>query len=275
MIKKIYSLSQVRKTLPHRKKTDNKTHGGKCLVIAGSQGLWGAAVLCAQAASRMGAGYVYLYDPHQQFPAVQHPDFLTLKTLNKNIDFTSIAVGPGFKDSRQLKSVLKKLISLNFPSVVLDAEALNFLSRQQSIKKLPPQWIITPHEGELARLIGVSSTKIRAERIKYIQIAQKKWGCIVLLKGHQTLIADSHQVIEIPAGNPALAKAGTGDVLTGMISGLLSQKNSLPLQVAANAAYIHGYMADRWIKSKKSALSLMPSDLIALIPETLKYISGV
>ena len=95
-------------------------------------------------------------------------------------------------------------------------------------------------------------------------------GCIVILKGHKTLIADAHEIREIQSGNPALAKAGTGDVLTGMIAGLLSQ-GVRPIDAACLAVFIHGFTADIWIK-KYDPLSLIASDLIELLPSTIKKI---
>ena len=175
-------------------------------------------------------------------------------------------MGPGFKNHKTMLKLIKLLIPLKCP-VVLDAEALNALASRKAIR-LPQNWIMTPHEAELARLMGVTSQDIQKRRQYFVKLAQKKWGCVILLKGHQTLIASADKIFQIQSGNAALAKAGTGDVLTGMILAFLSQKLE-PLQAASLAAFIHGRIADQWLKNKKDVLSLTASDLIDQLPEEL------
>ena len=263
---KKYTLKQAKKYLPTRKRASNKTHGGKCLVIAGSKGLYGSSILTALAAGRVGSGYIYIYSSGK-FPIQSHPEFLTLTKLTELDRFNAIAIGPGFKDHKTILSIIKKLKKIKFPNVVLDAEAINAIAK--SAIQLPEQWIVTPHEGELARVLNVSSGKIRSQRKKYLELAHKKLGCIVLLKGFKTLLHDGKSIWEIQSGNPALAKAGTGDVLTGMIAGFLSQDLS-PSQAALLASYIHGDIADAWIRSKRDHLGLLPSDILDSIPYHLK-----
>ncbi len=260
-----YSAKNARADLPTRNYQDNKTRGGKCLVIAGSKGLYGAAILTSLAASRTGAGYTYLISSGK-IPIARHPDFLLITGRPKFSDFQAIAIGPGYQDQKKIKNYLQSMRTLKIKNAVLDAEAMNVLAA--SNKKLPKTWIITPHEGELSRILKISAQTIRNDRKKYIVAAQKKLGCIVLLKGYRTLIADGTSLWEIQSGNPALAKAGTGDVLTGMIAGFLSQGLS-PLSSAQLATYIHGFIADNWIKSGKDIISLMASDIIELIPKAL------
>lgn len=268
---KKYSLKQARLDLPKRYTNANKTVGGKCLVVAGSYGKWGAAILCAEAAARSGAGYTYIFDPKKNFPSFKNPDFLLSSNLKDFAAFHSIAIGPGFTNHSELKKIIFKLAKANFANVVLDAESINMLAKLKTIPPLPSTWIMTPHEGELSRLLKVSSDTIRADRKKYVQLAQKKMGCVILLKGHNTLIASAKSIFEIQSGNAALAKAGTGDVLTGMIAGFLSQKLD-PICAACLASYGHGLIADLWIRSKKDVLSLLASDLIKNIPQTLHVI---
>lgn len=229
--------------------------------------MWGAAVLSAAAAARSGSGYVYIFDFKAKNSISKTPDYLFIKRIKNISQFNAIAIGPGLSSQVYIRSWLKKIKTHS--SVVVDASALDCLAKLRF--KLPSTWILTPHEGELARMLGVSSKVIRANREKYILIAQKKFGCIVLLKGHTTLIADGKTVYQIKSGNAALAKAGTGDVLTGMITGFLSQ-GLRPVNAAALAAFSHGYMADRWVKSGNDILSLLASDLVALLPQSLRQI---
>lgn len=266
--KKVYSMKQAKKALPRRTLRDNKTVGGKALVVAGSHGMWGAAVLTAKACARVGAGYVYVSD--HKFPSVRHPDFLLLNT-KKNFNFSALAIGPGLSDSDLVRRWIQKCIRNGQKKVVLDAEALNVMARWKKAPQLPSTWILTPHEGELARLLGVSSSQIKMNREKFVLAAQKKFKTVVLLKGYRTLVADGFKVFEIQSGNPALAKAGTGDVLTGMILGLLSQGLSSS-EAACLGAFVHGTIADHWVKEGNDVLSLMASDLVDRLPTVLKFL---
>jgi NAD(P)H-hydrate epimerase len=155
-------------------------------------------------------------------------------------------------------------------NIVIDADALNICAENKWLS-LPSSWIATPHEGELARLLEVSARSIRKDRISAAGKAQKKLGCVVLLKGHKTLVATSRKIYEIQSGNAALAKAGTGDVLTGMITGFLAQGLS-SVEAACLGAFVHGLIADRWVQAGNDPLSLLTSDLLAALPQTLSWI---
>ncbi len=265
---KTFDHKLARKFLPKRKLNDNKSTAGKAYIVAGSKGMYGAAVLSATAACRVGAGYSYLVTHKSDFPTFKHPDFLNVpwNTFLK-IKNVPIAIGPGLGISTHTLKIIKHLIKYKFENVVIDADALNTCAKYKLLP-LPSTWIATPHEGELSRLIGVTSVAIRKDRKKYAALGQKKLGCVLVLKGPGTLVAAPNKMYRITSGNPALAKAGTGDVLTGMIVGLLAQKIP-PVQAACLAAFIHGKMADEWIK-KKDILSLMASDLLEQLPLILK-----
>lgn len=266
MIEK-FGFRKARSLLPKRSASQNKTHGGKTLIVAGSRGMFGAAVLSATAAARMGSGYVTLLTD-KAFPSHRHPDFLIATSAGlADWKFSALAIGPGLGTSPRSARLLAQALKLAPPRVVLDADALN-LSAQRKLSPFPTSWILTPHEGELARLLGVSSRTIHERRAYYARLAQKKLGCIVLLKGHRTLVATPDRVIEVESGNAALAKAGTGDVLTGMIAGLLAQ-GLAPTDAACLAAFLHGHLADQWIR-KRDPLTLMASGLLDLLPTELR-----
>ncbi len=247
--------------LPRRTQFAHKHDSGKCLIIAGSEGLWGASFLCGLAAYRVGAGYVYL--PARTKDLNLYPDFLSLKlTANLNLEpFSSIAIGPGLRLTPEIKKMFLHIKKTFTQSVVIDASALPL------VKQLPDNWIMTPHEGEMAKLLKITADEIRADRLKAVKLAQQKFGGIVILKGHHTLIANAQNIYEIQTGNQALAKAGTGDVLTGMITGFLSQ-GLKPMNACVLACGLHGHMADHWIKDK-DALSFMASDLLKFLPQTI------
>src|SRR3989338_2491582 len=268
---RLYSVAKASRALPVRLSKQNKTHCGNCLIIAGSPGKWGAGIFTAEAAYRVGAGYVSVYDPKKKFPIAKHPDFLTIHKISHFSEYACVALGPGLDSSTRIIRIIRQLIREKVTAVVLDAEAINCLAKQRKIIQLPSTWILTPPEGELARLLQVTSYKIRKNRLKAVQQAQKKMGCIVVLKGAPTFIATEKTVWQSVTGNSSLAKAGTGDVLTGMIAGFLSQKID-SVEAACLATCLHGMMADSWIKEGNDHLSLMASDLLKRIPRTLKSI---
>ena len=253
--------SELPSLLPKRAKDVHKHNGGKSLIIAGSQGLWGAAFLSAQACYRVGAGFVYLSDETPELTL--HPDFLSLP-INEDLplnEFSTIAMGPGLNLTPELRNFFFHIQRGFTKPVVIDASALSLVT------DLADNWIITPHEGELAKLLQTTAEEIRKDRYKAVRLAQDSFGGIVVLKGHKTLIANDHNTYEIQTGNKALAKAGTGDVLTGMITGFLSQ-GLKPINATVLACGLHGYLADRWVKHN-DYLSLMPSDLLKLLPEAI------
>jgi NAD(P)H-hydrate epimerase len=139
------------------------------------------------------------------------------------------------------------------------------------MKKLNSNWILTPHEGELARLLKVNSILVKKNRLKYALQLHEKYGCHILLKGPECiLIDDQGNAFSTKFGNSALAKAGTGDVLTGIIAAQLNLKlNSLKAMIVGN--YIHGQAANKYIKMGNNERSLRPTDLIDLIPKIISH----
>lgn len=271
---KKFGVKEARQNLPKRKKTDNKSSAGRSLIIAGSEGMFGAAVLAAEAAARIGSGYVNLFTSKNAFLTVQHPSFMVVDSASSKIPFeraSSIAIGPGLGKSRKAEQWLKQVIKEKPKNVVIDADALN-LCAKNNWWPLPSTWIATPHEGELARIINLSDKEIRKDRKGALQKAKDKMGCVCLLKGDRTLVA-ADKFYEIQAGNPALAKAGTGDVLTGLITGLLAQGLEAD-KAACLGVFVHGWLADQWIKEGNDELSLMPEDLLKRLPKALKLLRG-
>lgn len=264
---KKFTLTHAKKIIPTRPHRGNKHDGGKALLIAGSPTLQGAAVLAALAAARTGAGYVYLLQKESTRFVLKHPEFLNQPKWPKNWNiYQAVAAGPGARFS--VKTPLRSLIVKAKVPIVLDAEALRWLAKNQGLAPLRANCILTPHEGEMAPLIGRSIQWVKKHRTQAVIEAQKKWGCVVVLKGAPTLVADKNGLWQNTSGNPALAKAGTGDVLTGIILGFLSQGLSCS-EAALLAVLLHGGMADRWVKSGKDPLSLLPSDLLADLPYAL------
>lgn len=270
------SQSYVKKHLPKRNKTSNKTDGGKVLIIGGGKGLYGAGILSALAATRTGAGYTHLMTDLSQFPWLKFPDFivhpLKISELKKiNLTEFTIAIGPGMGTDKKNLAWLKFLIKSRAENVLVDADALTLLAKMPN-QKLPPSWILTPHEGELARLLGVTSSIVKGDRLHALKMAQDKYGCHILLKGAKTIVIDEKQKMYLVSeGTPALAKAGTGDVLLGIIAALRAQKLSA-VEATTVGAFLHGKCAKMWQALKSDHLSLRPLDIIEMLPKVLWHL---
>lgn len=270
----IYTLSNARQDLPKYATHSNKSDHGRVLIIAGSHQYPGAGILSASAASRVGVGFVTLSNfDHCYNHWLETPEFLVqslLKMDRKTMrQFTAIAVGPGLGVTLKLKEFLEKLRDWKIKNVVLDADALNACAKYQIQGPFPASWILTPHEKELSRMLSVEVSQIRKRRSFYALKAAKKWGCLCLLKGEGTLVVKGQKVSQISSGNAALSKAGSGDVLTGMIVGLLAQfkpNEKSSLKAALLGAFLQGLLADQWVQSGRDMISMMTSDLRADLP---------
>lgn len=269
MILKVDS-NYIKKIIPMRSRLSSKIDGGVVLIVAGGAGLHGAGILSALAATRSGAGYTHLMTDLVRYPWVKFPDFIvhkfSLSELKKNSSHV-VAMGPGLGTSENKKKLLRYLIKAKIEKVILDADALTMLSTMK-IKTLPSTWILTPHEGELARLLGVTSSAVKKKRVEHLKVAQKRFGCVVLLKGADSLIDDGERVYKVSSGTVALAKAGTGDVLLGMIAAFYAQGLN-PVDATILGSFIHGKSSADWMKKGMDHLSLRPMDLIEQIPKTI------
>lgn len=259
------------KSIPKRKKLSNKSDGGVALIVAGGGKFMGAGLLSALACTRTGAGYTHLMTDLVHYPWVKFPDFIchkfSLSTLKKH-QGSVIAMGPGLGTEKSKARYLRALLKMKAKRVILDADALTLLS-QMKTKKLPASWVLTPHEGELARLLHVPVKDVKNNREYYLNEAYHKFGCVIILKGHKTLLASKGKITYATFGSVALAKAGTGDVLLGVITALRAQGMEA-YEAAALGVLIHGTAAKDWEKKGNDHLGLRPTDLIDQIPQTIK-----
>jgi NAD(P)H-hydrate epimerase len=279
----------VFQSLPERVPSAHKGTFGHAGIIAGSVGKTGAAALAAHAALRVGAGLVTVATPSSvndvleakllEVMTMPLPETkartLARSGLDRVLAFiqarTAIAIGPGLSTHHETVELVQSLMKhLDRPSV-LDADALNALAGRASLLtecKIPP--ILTPHPGEMARLeVDATTQSVNADRIDTARRFARERGVFVVLKGARTVIArpDGHVAI-CPTGNPGMATAGTGDVLTGMIVGLLAQ--GVPAWDAACAAtYFHGLAGDLAARQLGQA-GMLARDLIAQIPYALQ-----
>lgn len=271
---RLFTGKTARRLLPRRESSSNKSTHGRAGLVGGKPGMSGALLLAAHGANRVGAGYVILVSHDDPSAIVAHlPEALTLTTDDPKLfekgRFTSLGVGPGLGVDERTENFLKQLHARKFENVVLDADALTVVAEKGL--RLHQSWIMTPHAGELSRLLGLSAIEIEADRFRFARETAEKFGCIVVLKGFRTVVSDGARTAVISSGNAALAKAGSGDVLTGMITGFLAQ-SMIPFSAACLGAYLHGRLADAWVKSGRDALSLEPSDLTEALPSLIRRI---
>lgn len=264
-----FSEKIARRYLPKRSDLSNKSTYGHALILAGRDGFWGSAILSSTSAFRIGAGYVTLSSFDDASRVVNEtPETLIAKHFDLDAlllkKITAIGVGPGLGVSDQTAELIQELKRRNFQNVVIDADAITTCVNYKLFPLLK-NWVMTPHAGELSRVLGIPSEKIEQDRITACENAARLTGCHVLLKGYRSVLADEKRSLIILSGNSALAKAGTGDVLTGMITGLLAQ--GVPVvQATATAAYLHGRLADEWIKLGGDKRSLLASDIRDQLP---------
>jgi hydroxyethylthiazole kinase-like uncharacterized protein yjeF len=254
----------ARRYLPQRKDNTSKADYGRAVIMAGSPGMWGAGILASQAAYRMGAGYVVWATNDIPIKELANtPEVLTATFDDdaiwntKKVD--AYLIGPGAGVNDQTLQNLRRLKNLKAKKVVVDADAL-IVALKYNLFPFPKSWVVTPHSGELSKLIKMSRTDIEANRFAAALKASKALGCHVLLKGYRSILAYGERCMLINSGNAALAKAGSGDVLSGMIVSLMAQGLDT-IQATATAAYLHGKIADEWVRMGNDKRSLNPSDL--------------
>jgi len=253
--------------VPRRMPRDNKYTAGSLLVVGGSRGMSGAAALAARAAFRADAGHVTIAAPADSIPVLET---LVLEAVKRPLEAvfdaaaraSALAIGPGLgRDDESEALVLRLLEETDLPAVV-DADALFGLEPFSRSAHAPT--VLTPHSGELARLLGTESSWVDAHRLAALDQAVEKFDCVVLLKGNDTLIGAPGQGPLVSGGWPALATAGTGDVLTGIIGAFLSKGVGARLAAAAGAtAHAHAAMA------VEHPDGLVASDVVEALPGVL------
>ncbi len=260
----VFNDKLARRYLPTRKERTSKSDFGRLVVMAGSPDMWGAGLLAAQSAYRMGVGYVTWAGDRLPFEKLETtPEVLTSSLDNEEIwdikKISAYAVGPGLGVNEETAAIIRRLKNLKVEKVVIDADALTVCVKFK-LFPLPKTWVVTPHVGELSRILKKDAKAIEADRYAAALAASKITGCHVLLKGFRSILAYGKRCMVINSGNSALAKAGAGDVLTGMIGALLAQGLDT-LQATATAAFIHGRLADEWTRAGYDKRTLNPSDL--------------
>ncbi len=256
--------SFVASLLKNRKPFSHKGTYGHALLIAGNPGKMGAALLAAKAALRSGVGLLSVAVPEKE-SSIIHIALPEAMVVFRDVattvleQYDAIGVGPGLGTELKTQQQIGKLIQQNTRPMVLDADALNIVSMNQDLlQQFSEGTVLTPHPKEFDRLFGPSETDF--ERWQKAIAASQLYNCVVLVKGHFTLIASAGKAWFNTTGNAGLAKGGSGDVLTGMITALLAQGYSAEA-AAMLGVYLHGLAADIAVESQ-SIESILASDLI-------------
>lgn len=274
----------VKTVLPVRARNTHKGDYGKVLLLCGSTGLTGAAVLAAKAAVRTGSGLVCLGVPEAVYPicaaqcfspivfplACDEAGRLSLaakREFAQRLDSAdAVLVGPGLGRSEDVAALVRWLLGCCKKPLVLDADGINAVAGNIDILRgAACPVIVTPHDGEFLRLGGDPMAR---DRIGEAMAFAERSGCVLLLKGHRTVITDGRNVYLSAAGNPGMATGGSGDVLAGMIVSLLGQ-GVMPLEAAACAAWLHGTAGDLCADAL-GEYGMAPEDLLMRIPRLLR-----
>ena len=269
--------SKIENLLRKRSKFSYKNKFGHALIVGGSYGMIGAPVLASKAALRIGAGLVTNYLPRCGYTISQTyvPEVMTITDSSKKYltdieipdKITAIGIGMGMRSKVKTQKALKQFLKTNDKNLLLDADALNILSLHKKwLKNVPKNSILTPHEGEFKRLVG--NWQNDTEKWQKLMEFSAKHQVITVLKGAYTTISDGDFFYINPVANAALATAGSGDVLSGIITGLLAQAYH-PLEAALLGVYLHAQTAEKYIENHRD-FSMIASDIIRELKVTLR-----
>lgn len=257
----------VMRNLPPRPRHAHKGRYGHVLVIGGDYGYQGAAILAGSAAARAGAGLVTVATrpEHARTIPLFRPELMTAavtaaRDLDPLLDRVSVvAIGPGLGQSDWAISLFAGVLQTRLPLVV-DADALNLLAHEHQYRE---NWVLTPHPGEAARLLGATSTEVQTDRFAAVTSLRDRFGGTVALKGAGSLVAGAPGPVRVNrTGNPGMAGGGMGDVLTGVIAGLVAQGME-PGAATVAGVYLHGHAADQCAAGGERGL--LAGDLLPVI----------
>ena len=273
---------KVLQLLPDRAADSHKGDYGRVLILAGSCGYTGAPCFVANGALRSGAGLVTLLVPNCVYPVVAGkmdeamvkpvPSIQgkvaswSLHKIRRELNKTDVLViGPGLGQSQGVQKVVLWLLKNFKGTIVLDADGINVLSGHMDILRCrTAPTILTPHPGEFQRIVGNLSEDAVQQAVAFA----KEFGCILVLKGHRTIVTDGMQIYHNPTGNPGMAVGGSGDVLSGVIASLVGQGLTL-MDAASCGVWIHGAAGDICAK-EIGQYGMLPSDMLLAMPRLLK-----
>jgi NAD(P)H-hydrate epimerase len=276
--------ADVARALPRRSPSAHKVSSGRVLVLAGSRGKTGAALLVARGALRAGAGLVTIASWPDAMPAIASrvleamtaeldPEQLS-RTLDPLLEAADVvAIGPGFGLDEAARTVVERVLLRHAGTIVADADALTHFAGRLPALRESSRLVLTPHPGELGRMLGSDAKAVEADRFTALARAVEESGATVLLKGPHTLIGTPDEAPRVgPASTPALATGGAGDVLCGVIAGLCCSVE--PFVAAWAGVYVHGLSAAEWAAQYGADRGLLASEVADRIPRVLAELSG-
>lgn len=268
-------------------KFSNKYDQGKLLVLAGSQGMTGAACLSAMSAYRSGAGLVKVVVPKSlnSIFEIKLTESMTIPVEDQGCGFLrienksniikhlewadAILIGPGLGREKTTGELVKSILEFSNKTIILDADGLFYFSEKLNfLNNLKSEIILTPHFYEFSRLFNISYEQVNEDQLRSLLKIQNEINKIVVLKGPTTFISYGDKLMQNTTGNQGLAVGGSGDILSGMISSFVCQGFS-PIIASAIGVFLHGKTADELLKIK-GVRGLIPSDLIDMLPTVLK-----
>ncbi|MCM8770647.1 MAG: NAD(P)H-hydrate dehydratase [Candidatus Omnitrophica bacterium] len=277
--------------LLQRRPDTHKGDFGHIFILAGSGRFSGAAVLCAEAAMRTGAGLVTLGMPKsltnaiikikpkeiclEPLPETKKASlslaaFGKIKEFCKKIDI--LIIGPGLSEDKSTQNLIRKIIKTIDKPLVIDADGINALAGHLDLlKEIKKEKILTPHPGEMARLLNTKKEFVQSNRNVIAKDFASRYNLTIILKGFKTIVADKRNIYINKTGNPGMSTAGSGDVLTGMVAALWGQGLDA-FSASKYATYLHGLAGDLAAK-EKTQMGMIASDIIAKIPEAIKLSS--
>ncbi len=273
--------------LPKRVADSHKGSFGHSMFIGGSRGMAGSISLSAMAASRVGSGLVSVIVPDRCLETVAgfDPALMTipapdtsdgqfavgsLQSMKNAIErATVIAAGPGMRTGDGSSEVIRWLVTQAEVPRLLDADALNLIAKFDLAKQLAGPIVMTPHPGEMQRLSGVAAQDKEAQQQAAKRLAEQ-WRCVIVLKGSKTFVTDGQTHWFNSTGNPGMAKGGSGDSLTGAISGLMAQGLS-PFDAAKLGVFVHGLAGDL-AAQELGQFGMTPLDLVYKLPAAMKHV---
>jgi ADP-dependent NAD(P)H-hydrate dehydratase / NAD(P)H-hydrate epimerase len=281
----VWKENDVVRTLPKRKRSSHKGTHGKLLVVGGSRPMTGAITLTAKAALRSGAGLLTMAVPDDIYSVVANrvPEAMYYPCPSRDgsfsgtvdvsvLDIDAIAIGPGLGRTDGVRDLVSAIVQQQVP-IVIDADALFFWDEYAAlIRERKAVTVVTPHPGEMARMLDLSIKEVENDRFGVSKRLATEYGIYVVLKGPFTIVTtpDGSQYVNT-TGNPALAKGGSGDVLTGIVSAFLLQHQSAQ-EAISNAVWVHGKAADMLVENGHSQWDVLAGDMIDGISSVLSHL---
>lgn len=277
-------VDSLRGRIPRTAEPAHKYSAGALLVVAGSRSMTGAAVMSVEGAQRAGCGITFLATPRSASSALDlrltetlvygmpedEQGYMTPEALEDILEqagrASALVVGPAIGTGDGSRALLEGILRETEAPVLIDADGISLLADSGALANRDAPTVITPHAGELGRLLGTGAKEVSSHRLESARRAAREHGCCVLLKGSDTLLVEDERAAVNSTGSVALATAGTGDILSGVIGALLS-RGMEPYDAARAGAWVHGRAAELWLENTGwPAESLVATDLLPCLP---------